>query len=456
MSVDWSRRAVGRLARAVTWLFYRVERVGRAPDGPIILLPNHPNALLDPAVVWATSGRDVRFLAKEPLFRMPVISWIVRGAGSIPVQRKVDAGADMAKNRLMFGAAEAALASGDAICIFPEGASHSSGRVEPLRTGAARLALRAVAGGTSVRVVPVGLNFDRKSTFRSRAVVVYGEPMEVRPAGTSENPDPPDAVRQLTDRMTEALRRLVIEVDPLTDARLVARIDQLYCAARPEVVTADRVQRRRIIAAGIERLRREQPDWYAAMRQRLDAYDARRRRFALRERDVDARVPASSAARFAVRETALAVPLVPLAAAALLLFAVPYFVTGWIAALATRDLDVRATFKVVGGALVYAFWTGIVLWAAWRTLEWPAALAGVALVPAIGVAGLFAIEREWSVARTVRAYAAVRRTPARAHARLRSSRAEIAAVIEQAYRWLQEDAVSAREPSSPQAARMPR
>jgi 1-acyl-sn-glycerol-3-phosphate acyltransferase len=442
-----------------TWLFYRTERVGRPPDGPIILLPNHPNALLDPAVVWATSGRDVRFLAKEPLFRMPVISWVVRAAGSIPVQRRADAGADMAKNQQMFAAAQAALAAGDAICLFPEGTSHSSGRVEALRTGAARLALRAAAGGTAVRLVPVGLNFDRKTTFRSRAVVAYGEPIDVRLAGDPGAPEPPEAVRRLTEQIAVGLRQLVIEADPLTDAQLVARVDRLYCAARPAAAAEDRVQRRRLIAGGIDRLRRDEPEWYASMRQRLDAYDARRRRFALRERDVDARVPASSAWRFAMREALYAVLLVPVALVALALFVAPYYVTGWIAALGTRHHDVRATIKVIGGAVVYTLWTGALAIGAWRLLGPVFGVVGLALIPTVAVAGLFALEREWSVVRTVRAYVAVRRAPASAHARLRARRAEIADVLTEVYRWLQEADVgvsASRDTSAPPAVRRPR
>ena len=114
--------------------------------GAVLLLPNHPNALLDPAVIWATAGRDVRFLAKSTLFDGP-FGPLVAGAGAIPVYRKLDQGVDTSKNAETFAAVSAALAAGDAICIFPEGISHSTGRLEPLRTGAARMALAAERDG---------------------------------------------------------------------------------------------------------------------------------------------------------------------------------------------------------------------------------------------------------------------------------------------------------------------
>src|SRR6476659_6686712 len=131
------------LARAITAVFYRVDEAGSVPAaGPVLLLPNHPNALLDPAVIWATSGRDVRFLAKSTLFDGPLRP-LVAGSGAMPVYRKVDQGVDVSKNTETFAAVDAALAAGDAVCNFPEGVSHSTGRLVPLRTGAARMALSA-------------------------------------------------------------------------------------------------------------------------------------------------------------------------------------------------------------------------------------------------------------------------------------------------------------------------
>ena len=59
----------GFIARAAVYVFYQVDRAGLPPAaGGLILLPNHPNALLDPALIRATSGRDIRFLAKSTLF----------------------------------------------------------------------------------------------------------------------------------------------------------------------------------------------------------------------------------------------------------------------------------------------------------------------------------------------------------------------------------------------------
>lgn len=72
--------------------FYRFEVKGPAPPrtGPLLLLANHPNSLVDPALVTAAARRPVRFLAKAPLFTHPLVGWLVRGSGAIPVYRRSD------------------------------------------------------------------------------------------------------------------------------------------------------------------------------------------------------------------------------------------------------------------------------------------------------------------------------------------------------------------------------
>ena len=88
------RRAVTALLRVLIRVFFkRIEIVDmeRVPaDVPVIFAVNHPNALIDPLFLLCFAPRPVSFLAKAPLFTMPVIGWFVRGLDSIPVYRKQD------------------------------------------------------------------------------------------------------------------------------------------------------------------------------------------------------------------------------------------------------------------------------------------------------------------------------------------------------------------------------
>jgi 1-acyl-sn-glycerol-3-phosphate acyltransferase len=414
-----------------------VDSVGTAPGrGAVLLLPNHPNSLLDPAVVWTTAGRDVRFLAKSTLFATPLRP-LLAGAGAIPVYRRRDEGVDTSKNVETFAEVERALAAGDAVCVFPEGISHSSGRLEPLRTGAARMALGAERRGISIAIVPIGLNFDRKTAFRSRVTVVYGRPFSC--ADLLAGDDDVAAARRLTDRFAEHMRRLLIEADPAGDAALVVRVDRLYAAARGRPADPeDRVARRRIIAAGVERLRAASPEQYEEILHKIRRYDDRLRRFGLRDRHLDWHVSAGDAVWFAVREAAIGIVLVPVAVSGLVLFAVPYMATHAIARRVTREADVFATAQLFAGAVVYGAWMALLSVVVGRALGTTIGVATFLVLPLAAVAGLLAIERESAVADTIRAWLLVRRARSDTRERLRRSRSELAGVLDEVYEWLRE------------------
>lgn len=431
-------RVLWSIGRAAAWVFYRVERLGPAvPDGPVLLVANHPNMLLDPVLVVATAGRTPRFLAKSTLFSEPVLGAIVGAAGAIPVYRRKDAGADTARNAQMFAAVEEALEQGDAICIFPEGISHSSGLLEPLRTGAARIALSAAARGVPVRIVPVGLNFHQKSVFRSKVTVAFGPPLDIAGPGDAQEGDEAGAVRELTAALADHMRDLLVEAEPTSDVELVNRVERLYATARELPASAEaRLERRRLIADGLRELRARDPRRYAQLYAAGERYVRRLTRFGLDEAMLGRDVPRRVVARFALRESLLALALVPLAVMAIGLFAVPYVVVQLFSGGLRLSLEERATYKLVAGLFVYVLWTACLVWMASHVGGRTAAALAVLAIPLMGVAGLYAAEREASVLDTARAWFAARSTGSRTKALLLRQRAELAELLDETYTWL--------------------
>ena len=441
-------RVLWRLIGVTVRVFYRVERVGPPlPDGALLLVANHPNALLDPALIQATAGRPIRFLAKSTLFHGQLLSPIIRRSGAIPVYRRIDPGVDTTRNVQAFAAVERELAHSQAICLFPEGVSHVRGRLEPLRSGAARMVLTSVAAGHPVTIVPIGLNFDRLPMFRSRVTAVFGEPFDGAHLAEAFRRDPHGAVRTLTDLISSSLRRLMIEADPRSDLPLVARVDRLYAAARGvSRDPAERVRRRRLIAHGIERLRTEDPERYDAILDDLRSYDVQLTAFGLRESDVDRRMPAGQVMPFLLREGARALVLAPLASFGVLCFAPAYWLT-WAIGRWAPDLESRATWQVVGGVLVYGAWVALLATVVGLGFGRDLGIVVGVLLPVLAFAGLAAFEREASVVRLVRAFLASRQTPLRARASLKRQRAAIAVVLDQVRDWLETPAPDDEQPA---------
>ena len=156
------------LARCLMRIFFRqVDVIGaeRIPRGvPLVLVANHHNSLVDPLLVLGFLGAHPRFLAKSTLFSVPVLRWLLKLGGVIPVYRQQDAGEDTTNNQQTFSLCHEALARGGTVALFPEGISHDAPHLARMKTGAARIALGAETehGPLGLRVVPIGLTFDEK------------------------------------------------------------------------------------------------------------------------------------------------------------------------------------------------------------------------------------------------------------------------------------------------------
>src|SRR5262245_49672525 len=234
---------------------------------------NHPNAIIDPALVFVLSSRRVTFLAKEPLFRTPVMGSVLRGLGALPVYRKQDNPALMEKNEGTFEAAASALKVGGAITLFPEGKSHSEPSLAALKPGAARIAFRAARDGAKVRIIPVGLTYAQKHRFRSEVLIDVDPPIEVMELLPPEGQDEGPAVRALTERIEAGLRRVTLNLESWEDLPVIQTGEELYALKLGERARdPDRLRR---FARGIQLFRAEQPDRFQRLRGEVASYRQR-------------------------------------------------------------------------------------------------------------------------------------------------------------------------------------
>ena len=231
------RRLIVSLVRlALRIYFQRIEVTGveHVPlDTPVIFVLNHPNALVDPVFLLCLAPRRVSFLAKAPLFRMPVIGYLVKALDSLPVYRRQDEGQDVTKNEETFVAARKLLARGGTIGICPEGVSHDEPGLRPIKTGAARIALAAASTGEvkDLKIVPAGLYYTSKTSFRSSALLYFGTPLTVNPVKLEPDGSPPrDAVRQLSTRIEQALRGVILDARHEEARQTIARAERIFSA----------------------------------------------------------------------------------------------------------------------------------------------------------------------------------------------------------------------------------
>ena len=151
------------------WRVYGAENV--PTNGSVILASNHAS-YLDPPLVGSGLPRDINYLARESLFRFPIVGAILRSWNSVPVDRDGGGakGLKMILDRLL---------QGGAIILFPEGTRTRDGKLQPARSGIGLTVIKSIAPVIPVRVFGTFEAYGRHMKFpRPRRVVVkYGKPM---------------------------------------------------------------------------------------------------------------------------------------------------------------------------------------------------------------------------------------------------------------------------------------
>jgi glycerol-3-phosphate O-acyltransferase/dihydroxyacetone phosphate acyltransferase len=387
-------RLIRAFVRALLAIFYRrvdvagLEHVPAA--GPLLVAGNHQNGLVDPMLLIATMPRTLRPLAKSGLFRHPLIAPFLALARALPVYRRQDTDGDTARNVETFRAVSDALAQGEAIVIFPEGVSQPEPTLKTLRTGAARLLLDAEASGASpVTLLPVGIVVNEPGRFRSgHALVLIGAPVPLDDCRALAARDPVAGVRMLTERLTEALRKQIIEAEDRDTLRLLRVIERVWYeegGTAPEPRSATWLQR---ASRAYRWLRVSTPAEVESFRCEVETYADELDRIGVRSETLGRRYAPSVVGRYTAREVLPLLLGLPLAAVGMVLHALPYQLLGLGVRLARPDADTEATYKLAGGIVIYPL-----AWAfeAWLVHRWAGTPWLIIYLLALVPCGFFAL-----------------------------------------------------------------
>ena len=207
--IPWNRLYAACKVPTVAFmrLMFRLEAIGTEnvpAHGPVLLVANH-SSVLDPPLIGGASDRQLTYLAKAELFKIPLFGALIHGLNARPVRRE---GADPGALRT----AKRVLEEGGALLVFPEGTRGNEGVIRPAKPGAGLLAVSSGAAVVPVYVRGSGRAWPRGRRLPrpAKVTVTFGKPLRFEAVrGAERKVQYEVASRQMMDAISR-LRNCII------------------------------------------------------------------------------------------------------------------------------------------------------------------------------------------------------------------------------------------------------
>jgi 1-acyl-sn-glycerol-3-phosphate acyltransferase len=201
-------------------IYYRkVEVINRhniPRDYPVILAPNHQNALMDALAIVCNMPYQCVFLARADIFKGKRLIRLLTFMNIMPVYRIRDGIEKVKMNDAVFGKTVDVLHNKlNPLCLFAEGNHGDKRRLRPLVKGLFRIAFQAqekYGNNPVVKIVPIGYDYGHYQNFRSTLFVNVGVPIEVAEYMETYRHDPVHAINQLKERFAAELSKQMIDI----------------------------------------------------------------------------------------------------------------------------------------------------------------------------------------------------------------------------------------------------
>lgn len=176
-------------------------------EGPAILASNH-TSFLDPPLVGAAANREINYLARETLFRFPVVGSILRSVNAVPVDRE---GGGAAGLRAIFDR----LMKGGAIILFPEGTRSTDGALQKAKSGIGLTVIKSEAPVVPVRVFGTFDELSRRHSWpRPRKVAVrFGKALDFTALRAEAKTCTKPRLKEIYQEVADELMKAIVELE---------------------------------------------------------------------------------------------------------------------------------------------------------------------------------------------------------------------------------------------------
>jgi len=187
-------------------------------NAPVLIAPNHQNAVLDALAIIFSQKYQVVFLARSDVFKNPTIAKILFFLKILPVFRLQDGKEKLELNELVFQKSVEVLEHGRRVAIFPEAQHIDKRHLRILKKGIQRVAFDAEKKHDfklGIQIVPTGIYYSNYFNFRSVIQVNYGKPIRVADYKELYYENEQKAMLALRDEMSLRIKALMIDIHDL-------------------------------------------------------------------------------------------------------------------------------------------------------------------------------------------------------------------------------------------------
>ncbi|MFV1970428.1 MAG: 1-acyl-sn-glycerol-3-phosphate acyltransferase [Acidimicrobiia bacterium] len=387
------------VAWAVALLYHRVE-VRQPHDltsaGSQLANASHFGGFTDPLLLIRAMDRVPRFIARDVIWKFPVVRGVLDWVGAIPVHKSDDAGPS--SNDEMFRSTYDALAEEDLVTIFPEGITVDDPRIARVKTGSARIALGARAAGVEgITLLSAGIHYQNKAALRSDVFIDIGYPIDLDAwvedniaQGEPQDASNREAVVALTSEMEERLRWAAPDFEDWYTARSLSAASGVALrpadGSDPDVGHGDKEVLARLIDEAPADRRQDVVDAMDRYQSELDAlgYDD--------EMFVSGLGTKRAFVWNIVKDIVVGLLLLPFAVVGLIANAIPMAIVWLIGRLKVADA-MMATIKPIGAIFAFLLMWGFWAWRVWSDIGAGMLAATIVLLPFYLFALIALVER---------------------------------------------------------------
>jgi len=188
------------------------------PDRPVILAPNHQNALIDALNLVCKLKIQPVFLARQDIFKPGIVTSLLTFIKIMPIYRICDGVESLSKNDEIFQKSIDVLWDRKLLCLMAEGNHGNKRHLRPFVKGMFRIAFMAqekYKEQPGVVIVPLGLDYSHYYKLQNVVIMNFGKPIEVNEFYQSYQADSAKTILAIRDRLAEKLSELMVDIRSL-------------------------------------------------------------------------------------------------------------------------------------------------------------------------------------------------------------------------------------------------